>query len=133
MEDLRKYNPEGSTLRKAQMRMLEILKIVDSIFSKHHIDYYLDGGTLQYAVIDPSLQGMRLGDMSFESACEYNILPHPELGDSISWEELAFSDEQWVLHKIDISHVDAGSYKITINANECSEAVKIRDIRVIKR
>jgi len=94
---------------------------------------YLDGGTVKYAVIDPSLQGMRLGDMSFESACEYNILPHPELGDSISWEELAFSDEQWVLHKMDISHVDAGSYKITINANECSEAVKIRDIRVIKR
>ena len=27
MEDLRKYNPEGSTLRKAQMRMLEILKV----------------------------------------------------------------------------------------------------------
>ena len=50
MEDLRKYNPEGSTLRKAQMRMLEILKIVDSIFSKHHIDYYLDGGTLLGAV-----------------------------------------------------------------------------------
>ncbi len=50
MEDLSKYNPEGSTLRKAQMRMLEILKIVDSIFSKHHIDYYLDGGTLLGAV-----------------------------------------------------------------------------------
>lgn len=50
MEDLSKYNQEGSTLRKAQMRMLEILKIVDSIFSKHHIDYYLDGGTLLGAV-----------------------------------------------------------------------------------
>ena len=50
MEDLSRYNPEGSTLRKAQMRMLEILKIVDSIFSKHHIDYYLDGGTLLGAV-----------------------------------------------------------------------------------
>ena len=50
MEDLRKYNPEGSTLRKAQLRMLEILKIVDSIFSKHHIDYYLDGGSLLGAV-----------------------------------------------------------------------------------
>lgn len=50
MEDLRRYNPEGSTLRKAQMRMLDILKVVDSIFSKHHIDYYLDGGTLLGAV-----------------------------------------------------------------------------------
>lgn len=50
MEDLRKYNPEGSTLRKAQLRMLEILKVVDAIFDKHHIDYYLDGGTLLGAV-----------------------------------------------------------------------------------
>ena len=51
MEDLKqKYNPEGSTLRKAQLRMLEILKIVDAIFDRNHIDYYLDGGTLLGAV-----------------------------------------------------------------------------------
>ena len=50
MEDLRKYNPEGSTLRRAQLRMLGILKIVDAILTKHHIDYYLDGGTLLGAV-----------------------------------------------------------------------------------
>lgn len=50
MEDLRRYNPEGSTLRKAQLRMLEILKAVDVIFARHHIDYYLDGGTLLGAV-----------------------------------------------------------------------------------
>jgi hypothetical protein len=28
MEDLSHYNPEGSTLRRAQLRMLEILKVV---------------------------------------------------------------------------------------------------------
>ena len=50
MEDLRRYNPEGSTLRKAQLRMLDILKAVDAIFAKHQIDYYLDGGTLLGAV-----------------------------------------------------------------------------------
>lgn len=50
MEDLRKYNPEGSTLRRAQMRMLEILLVVDKIFRKHHIEYWLDGGTLLGAV-----------------------------------------------------------------------------------
>lgn len=50
MEDLRKYNPEGSTLRKAQMRMLDILLVVDKIFRKHHIEYWLDGGTLLGAV-----------------------------------------------------------------------------------
>lgn len=50
MEDLRKYNPEGSTLRKAQLRMLDILLVVDQIFRKHEIDYWLDGGTLLGAV-----------------------------------------------------------------------------------
>lgn len=50
MEDLRKYNPEGSTLRKAQMRMLEILLVVDKIFRENEIDYWLDGGTLLGAV-----------------------------------------------------------------------------------
>ena len=50
MEDLRKYNPEGSILRKAQMRMLEILLVVDKIFRKHKIDYWLEGGTLLGAV-----------------------------------------------------------------------------------
>lgn len=46
MEDFSKYNPEGSTLRKAQLRMLEILKEIDKICKKHHITYWLDGGTM---------------------------------------------------------------------------------------
>lgn len=46
----RKYNPDGSTLRKAQLRMLHILKVVDSICQKHGIQYVLDGGTLLGAV-----------------------------------------------------------------------------------
>lgn len=50
MEDLRKYNPEGSTLRKAQLRMLEILEVVDKICRKHNIDYWIDAGTLLGAV-----------------------------------------------------------------------------------
>ena len=50
MEDLRKYNPEGSTLRKAQMRMTDILLIVDKICEKHNIPYFLDGGYLIGAV-----------------------------------------------------------------------------------
>lgn len=50
MEDLRKYNPEGSTLRKAQIRMLEIVLEIDKIFRKHGITYWLEGGTLLGAV-----------------------------------------------------------------------------------
>lgn len=50
MEDLSHYNPEGSTLRRAQLRMLEILKVVDDICTKHGIQYTLDGGTLIGAV-----------------------------------------------------------------------------------
>lgn len=50
MEDLSKYNPEGSTLRKAQLRMVDILKVVDAICQKHNIEYVLDGGSLLGAV-----------------------------------------------------------------------------------
>ena len=46
-EDLRaKYNPEGSELRKAQYRMLEVLKYLDKICTENHLNYWLDGGTL---------------------------------------------------------------------------------------
>src|SRR5438270_13481437 len=46
MEDLSYYNPEGSDLRKAQLRMLEMLEVLDTICRKHKIDYWLDWGTL---------------------------------------------------------------------------------------
>ena len=50
MEDFSKYNGEGTTLRKAQLRMLEILVEVDKICKKHNIQYWLDFGTLLGAV-----------------------------------------------------------------------------------
>ena len=50
MEDFSQYNPEGSTLRKAQMRMLEMLVEVDTICRKHNIPYWIDFGTLLGAV-----------------------------------------------------------------------------------
>lgn len=46
MDDLSQYNPEGSPLRKAQMRMLEILDAFDKICRKHNINYWLVCGTL---------------------------------------------------------------------------------------
>jgi lipopolysaccharide cholinephosphotransferase len=50
MEDLSKYNPEGSTLRKAQLRMLEMLIEIDKICRKHKIDYWIEFGTLLGAI-----------------------------------------------------------------------------------
>ncbi|MDU1904457.1 MAG: LicD family protein [Dysgonomonas sp.] len=45
-EDLREYNPEGSELRRLQMKMLDILTVVTDIADKHNIPYWLSGGTL---------------------------------------------------------------------------------------
>jgi len=49
-EDFNKYNGKGTMLRKAQMRMLEILVEVDKICKKHNINYWIDYGTLLGAV-----------------------------------------------------------------------------------
>lgn len=49
-EDLSEYNPEGTLLRQAQTRMLEILEVVHQICLKHGISYWLDAGTLLGAV-----------------------------------------------------------------------------------
>lgn len=46
MDDLSLYNPEGSVLRKAQLKMLEILDVFDAICRKHNINYWLISGTL---------------------------------------------------------------------------------------
>ena len=46
-EELReRFNPEGSFLRRQQIRMLEILLEVDRICKKHDIPYWLSSGTL---------------------------------------------------------------------------------------
>jgi len=49
-EDFSKYNGEGTMLRKAQLRMLDILVEVDKICRKHNIPYWIDYGTLLGAV-----------------------------------------------------------------------------------
>ncbi len=46
MEDLSHYNPEGSVMRKTQMRLLEMLDVFDAICRKHNINYWLVCGTL---------------------------------------------------------------------------------------
>ena len=46
VDDLSIYNPEGSELRRAQLKMLEILEALDKICRKHNIQYWLACGTL---------------------------------------------------------------------------------------
>ena len=41
-----RFNPDGSLLRRQQIRMLDILLEVDKICKKHHIQYWLSSGTL---------------------------------------------------------------------------------------
>lgn len=41
-----RFNPEGSILRRQQLRMLELLDAVDCICKKHNIPYWLSSGTL---------------------------------------------------------------------------------------
>lgn len=45
-----KYNPEGSILRKAQMRMLDMLLYIDGVCKKLNIEYRLDSGNVLGAV-----------------------------------------------------------------------------------
>lgn len=50
MEDFSIYNGEGTELRKAQLRMLDMLVEIDRICRAHDIPYWLDFGTLLGAV-----------------------------------------------------------------------------------
>lgn len=45
-----RFNPEGSLLRRLQLRQLELLVELDRICRKHGIDYWLTAGTLLGAV-----------------------------------------------------------------------------------
>lgn len=41
-----RFNPDGSLLRRQQMRMMELLLALDAICRRHNIKYWLIGGTL---------------------------------------------------------------------------------------
>lgn len=41
-----RFNPEGSLLRKQQMRMLDMLQVFDEICTRHNIPYWMSSGTL---------------------------------------------------------------------------------------
>lgn len=41
-----KYNPDGCVLRKAQLRMTDMLVFLDKVCAKYNLRYWLDSGTL---------------------------------------------------------------------------------------
>jgi len=45
-----KHNPDGSALRKAQLRMLDMLIYIDKLCRENNLIYWLEGGTLLGAV-----------------------------------------------------------------------------------
>jgi lipopolysaccharide cholinephosphotransferase len=45
-----RYNPEGSVLRKSQMRMLDMLVFIDKVCQENNLIYWIEGGTLLGAV-----------------------------------------------------------------------------------
>ena len=45
-----KYNPDNSILRKAQLRMLDMLIYIDNICKEQDIKYSLDGGNVLGAI-----------------------------------------------------------------------------------
>ena len=45
-----RFNPEGSVLRRHQMKMLEMVTLLDSVCKKYGIRYFLYGGTLLGAI-----------------------------------------------------------------------------------
>lgn len=49
-EDYSKYNGDGTPLRKVQLRMLDILIVIDDICRKNNIRYWINYGTLLGAV-----------------------------------------------------------------------------------
>lgn len=50
-DELRKeYNPDGSDIRKAQLRMVELLKVLDRICRENNLTYWIAGGTMLGAV-----------------------------------------------------------------------------------
>lgn len=49
-EDFSKYNGQGTSMRKAQMRMLKVLVAIDKVCKTNNIPYWIDSGTLLGAV-----------------------------------------------------------------------------------
>lgn len=80
-----KYNPEGSILRKAQLRMLDMLLYIDKVCKENHIEYCLDGGNILGAVRHGGFipwdddVDVTLDRKNYKKLCDYLMRhPHPQ-------------------------------------------------------
>lgn len=80
-----KYNPEGSILRRAQLRMLDMLLYIDKICLDNNIEYTLNAGNLLGAVRHGGFipwdddVDIALDRYNFKKLCDILIAsPHPQ-------------------------------------------------------
>jgi len=82
-----RFNPEGSMLRRHQLVMLDMVKVLDQICKKHNIPFFLYGGTLLGAIrhngFIPWDDDLDLGIMRKDYLRLLKILPN-ELPENIS-------------------------------------------------
>jgi hypothetical protein len=96
---------------------------------------YKDGGKDKEAILRPSDGGTHLNkiDFNWDMVSDGLLFPNVIGETDESWRSFSRYGEDWVCHWVDLPHVDAGKYKITIKANECSERIKIREVKVVKK
>ena len=94
---------------------------------------YMDGGKEKEAVLHPSEAGLHINTIGYDEVRGYQMM-FPNIGreDEASWHHFSVDEEDWVYHWTALPHVDAGKFKIIIKAHECSEPVKIREVKVVK-
>ena len=93
---------------------------------------YMDGGEAKEAVLLPSEGGVHLKELSWEKIDGSYLFPSLDKENADSWKGFSQEGEDWVYLAKSLNHVDAGKYKITINAHECSVPIKIREVKVVK-
>jgi hypothetical protein len=84
-------------------------------------------------VLHPSEAGLHINTIGYYDLGKYQMM-FPNIGreDEASWHHFSVDEEDWVYHWTALPHVDAGKFKIIIKAHECSEPVKIREVKVVK-
>lgn len=93
---------------------------------------YKDSGKEKEAVLRTTDGGTAIEHIQWFELEQGALFPNLEGETTQSWKNFCHSGS-WVCHSVDLPHVDAGKYKITINANECTEWIFIREMKVVKK